>query len=120
MTAKESTSLHGRLAPGDLERISAQTLESYTQRAEAFREGTRDHDVRQNIDALLRHIETPPPSCILDFGCGPGRDLATFAQLGHLAIGLEVDAELATVLERQGCADRGADPVPQAAAAAMA
>ena len=76
-------------SPHDLAQISAETLESYAQRAEAFREGTRDHDVRQNIDALLEHIETPPPFRILDFGCGPGRDLATFTQLGHLAIGLE-------------------------------
>ena len=43
-----------KLAAQDLERISAQTLEHYAQRAEAFREGTRDHDVSQNIDALLR------------------------------------------------------------------
>ncbi len=78
-----------RLGPADLERISTETLASYTRRAEAFREGTRDHDVRQNVDALLRHIDVTPPFCILDFGCGPGRDLATFTRLGHLAIGLE-------------------------------
>jgi SAM-dependent methyltransferase len=85
------------LDPRDLERISAETLKSYAQRAEAFREGTRDHDVQQNIDALLRHIETSPPFCILDFGCGPGRDLATFARLGHRAIGLEGAAPFAAM-----------------------
>ncbi len=26
---------------------------------------------------------------LLDFGCGPGRDLKTFTELGHCAIGLE-------------------------------
>ena len=83
------------LSPGDLERISAETLESYARRAEAFREGTRDHDVRQNIDTLLRHIEAPPPFALLDFGCGPGRDLAAFTALGHLAIGLEGAAAFA-------------------------
>ena len=31
----------------------------------------------------------PPPFTILDFGCGPGRDLATFTQFGHRAIGLD-------------------------------
>jgi SAM-dependent methyltransferase len=77
------------LGPRDLERISVETLESYAQRAESFREGTRDHDVRQNIDALLRHIVASPPYCILDLGCGPGRDLQTFTRLGHLAVGLE-------------------------------
>ena len=87
MTAEQDPS--GGLDPTELERISAETLASYARRAEAFREGTRDHDVQQNIDALLRHIEATPPFCILDFGCGPGRDLATFTRLGHLAIGLE-------------------------------
>ena len=43
----------------------------------------------QNIAALLRHIEGSAPFTILDFGCGPGRDLKTFAQLGHIAIGLD-------------------------------
>lgn len=73
----------------DLDQISALTLEHYNQRAEAFREGTRDHDVRQNIDALLRHIAGAAPFTILDFGCGPGRDLKTFVGLGHSPIGLE-------------------------------
>ena len=36
---------------------SRRTLAHYDERAEAFREGTRDHDVSQNIAALLRHIE---------------------------------------------------------------
>jgi len=66
-------------------------------RAEAFREGTRDHDVQQNIDALLEHIEASPPFRILDFGCGPGRDLAAFTRLGHLAIGLEGAAQFAAM-----------------------
>jgi SAM-dependent methyltransferase len=37
----------------------------------------------------LKHIVGSPPFTILDFGCGPGRDLTTFAQLGHRPIGLE-------------------------------
>lgn len=78
-----------KLSPSDLEKISTLTLEHYNQRAEDFREGTSDHDVSQNIAALLRHIESAPPFTILDFGCGPGRDLKTFAALGHVPIGLE-------------------------------
>ena len=73
----------------DIARISRETLAYYERRAEAFREGTRDHDVRQNIEALLRHIEGTPPFAILDFGCGPGRDLAAFRALGHEPVGLE-------------------------------
>ena len=77
------------IGPGDLQRISAATLEHYEQRTAQFRDGTRDHDVSQNIAALLRHVQGSPPFTILDFGCGPGRDLKAFAQLGHTAIGLD-------------------------------
>lgn len=73
----------------DLDKISVRTLAHYNQRAEPFREGTRDHDVRQNIAALLSRIEAKPPFTILDFGCGPGRDLRAFTALGHIAVGLE-------------------------------
>ena len=73
----------------DLEEITELTLARYNERAEAFWTGTKDHDVGQNIAALLQHIKAVPPFNILDFGCGPGRDLKVFAELGHLATGLE-------------------------------
>jgi SAM-dependent methyltransferase len=79
----------------DLEKIARLTLEHYNARAEAFWQGTRDHDVRQNVEALLQAIEGEPPFAILDFGCGPGRDLKAFAELGHLAVGLEGAERLA-------------------------
>ena len=82
-----------KLTAQDLARISALTLEHYNQRAGDFFEGTRDHDVSQNIAALLEHIESEPPCTILDFGCGPGRDLKTFSDLGHIAVGLEGAAQ---------------------------
>ena len=81
----------------ELERITALTLAHYDERAEDFWQGTRDHDVSQNIAALLRHIEGTPPFTILDVGCGPGRDLRTFTELGHLAIGLEGAQRLAAM-----------------------
>jgi SAM-dependent methyltransferase len=77
------------LKPHDLEQIASLTLGHYQSVAEDFREGTRDHDVSQNIDALLRHIQSAAPWQILDFGCGPGRDLQTFTRLGHVAVGLD-------------------------------
>jgi SAM-dependent methyltransferase len=78
-----------KLHPHDLEQVATRTLEHYNDQAEDFWEGTRDHDVRQNIAALLRHIEGTPPFTILDLGCGPGRDLRVFADLGHRAVGVE-------------------------------
>lgn len=73
----------------DLRHISQETLRHYQERADAFRAGTQDHDVSQNIAALLTHIQGRPPFRLLDFGCGPGRDLAAFTAAGHQAIGLE-------------------------------
>jgi len=88
----------------ELARITAQTLDHYEQSAEAFWEGTRDHDVRQNIAALLRHLEGPGPFAILDLGCGPGRDLATFRALGHEAIGVDGAARfVAMARAHSGC-----------------
>jgi SAM-dependent methyltransferase len=86
-----------KLNQQDLEKISDLTLGHYNQRAEDFWEGTRDHDVSQNVTALLRFIENEPPFTILDFGCGPGRDLKTFAERGHVAIGLEGAAHFAAM-----------------------
>src|SRR5664279_4966873 len=65
------------------------TLRHYEAHAESFWEGTRDHDVSQNIDAFLSAITEPPPFRILELGCGPGRDLKTFAARGHEPIGLD-------------------------------
>jgi SAM-dependent methyltransferase len=88
----------------DLEKIAGLTLEHYNRRAEEFWQGTRDHDVSQNITALLRFIETEPPCTILDLGCGPGRDLKVFAELGHVAIGLEGAARFAAMARaHSGC-----------------
>jgi SAM-dependent methyltransferase len=84
-----------KLNTQDLEKLSNVTLAHYNQHAEDFWQGTKDHDVSQNVDALLRYIEGEAPFTILDFGCGPGRDLKTFAELGHVAIGLEGSARLA-------------------------
>ena len=68
---------------------SARTVAHYESHAERFWEGTRDHDVTQNVSALLDAIEASPPLSILDFGCGPGRDLAHFRSLGHQVVGLD-------------------------------
>ena len=70
------------------------TLAEYDGMAEAYRHGTTDHDVSQNIAALLDAIEGEAPFAILDLGCGPGRDLRAFSALGHAATGLDGAAEL--------------------------
>ncbi len=97
--------MSGKAPPAsELDQITAGTLAHYEQHAEVFRAATRDHDVSQNINALLRHINGPPPYTILDFGCGPGRDLQSFSRLGHRAIGLEGAGAFAAMARRDsGC-----------------
>ena len=93
-----------KLIPQDLKEITDLTLSHYNERAEEFWEGTRDHNVGQNIAALLQCIEGEPPFTILDFGCGPGRDLKVFAELGHVAVGLEGAAHFAAMAHAHtGC-----------------
>lgn len=84
--------------------ISRLTLEHYQATADAFREGTWAHDVSQNIAALLRHIQAQSPYTLLDFGCGPGRDLCVFKGMGHEAVGLDGCPNfVAMAREASGC-----------------
>jgi SAM-dependent methyltransferase len=93
-----------KLNPQDLEKIAGLTLEHYNRHAEDFWQGTRHHDVSQNIEALAQSIQGEPPFTILDFGCGPGRDLKVFGELGHIAIGLEGAANfVAMARAHSGC-----------------
>jgi len=94
----------GALEPAALQRIADGTLAHYEARADDFWEGTRGHDVSQNIDALVSNIEGSPPFTILDFGCGPGRDLMSLSRLGHIPIGLEGSARFAEMARaHSGC-----------------
>jgi SAM-dependent methyltransferase len=92
------------LTPKELADSSSITLGHYNQHAESFWQGTRDHDVSQNRDALLEHLGGQGPYLILDFGCGPGRDLKAFKQLGHQVIGLEgAERFVELAEEHSGC-----------------
>jgi SAM-dependent methyltransferase len=86
----------------DLKTLTDLTLEHYNERALEFWRGTGGHDVSQNINALLEHIQGTPPFTILDFGCGPGRDLRAFTDLGHVAVGLEGSEKFALMAREQG------------------
>jgi len=82
-----------QLAQSELDEIEHVTLGHYNQNAQSFWQGTKDHDVSQNINAFLRALPKDGALDILDFGCGPGRDLATFKSLGHRPVGLDGSQE---------------------------
>lgn len=83
--------------PDGLGQFTETTRAHYDRVAVEFQLGTRDHDVSQNYQALLEAIKGPPPFSILDIGCGPGRDLKYFRNLGHDATGLDGSAAFAAM-----------------------
>ena len=92
------------LSSEELLEIVQETVGHYDRNAWSFWEGTKDHDVLQNTETLLSHISSPPPHRILDFGCGPGRDLCFFKKRGHIAVGLEGSPQLCALAQKHsGC-----------------
>ncbi|MCX7098013.1 MAG: class I SAM-dependent methyltransferase [Methylococcales bacterium] len=76
----------------ELADIEATTLSHYNQQADAFWEGTKDHDVTQNYAAFLAPFPEHKKLDILDVGCGPGRDVQYFKSIGHRPVGLDGSA----------------------------
>jgi len=70
------------------------TIAEYQLTAEDYRIGTWHHDVSQNRNALITAMHKSKGK-ILDLGCGPGRDLVVFQEMGYQVTGL--DATLAFV-----------------------
>ena len=84
----------------DLEEIENLTIGHYEDNAESFRIGTKDHDVSQNIAAFLSALPKGKQLDILDFGCGPGRDLNVFKQMGHRPTGLDGSKEFCKMTQQ--------------------
>jgi SAM-dependent methyltransferase len=79
------------------------TIAEYQATAASFRDGTWDHDVSQNRQALIQALPRNPGR-ILDLGCGPGRDLLAFKADGHEPIGIDATpAFVAMAREATGC-----------------
>ena len=73
------------------------TIQHYAQRAEQFKQGTWGHDVEQNRNALLSALPPKDQYDLLDLGCGRGRDVLAFSEMGHRVVGLDGCAEFLTM-----------------------
>jgi len=79
------------------------TIAEYQATAASFREGTWEHDVSQNLDALVAAMPRNPGK-ILDVGCGPGRDLIAFKRQGHTVIGVDATPAFVEMAQQvSGC-----------------
>jgi len=88
----------------ELDEIETVTLSHYDQNAEAFWNGTKDHDVTQNYEAFLAPFPKDKKLDILDLGCGPGRDVNYFKSLGHRPVGLDGSEVFCSMARRYtGC-----------------
>ena len=65
------------------------TIADYDAVAEAFDAGNRDHDVSQNLDALLEPLAGRERPVVVDLGCAGGRDLIALTARGCEAWGVE-------------------------------
>ena len=69
---------------------AAATIADYQAVAAGYAQGNMNHDVTQNMEALLAPLaDRPAPLDILDVCCASGRDLVSFTKMGHRAVGLD-------------------------------
>lgn len=69
--------------------ISRRTIAAYERMAAAYAEDTQSRDLSADYALFFRYMQGAGPLDVLDLGCGPGRDLGHFKQLGHRAVGLD-------------------------------
>ena len=68
------------------------TLDYYRNHAQDFSDGTVAVDFSITQERFLRYLQ--PGACILDFGCGSGRDSRCFAERGYAVTATDGCAEL--------------------------
>lgn len=68
------------------------TLDYYNKNADNFVQGTASVDFKEIQDRFLKYIEKG--ACILDFGCGSGRDTKYFLEQGYKVEAIDGSEEL--------------------------
>eukprot|EP01138_Halocafeteria_seosinensis_P011069 gb/GECG01011305.1/.p1 GENE.gb/GECG01011305.1/~~gb/GECG01011305.1/.p1 ORF type:complete len:213 (+),score=21.32 gb/GECG01011305.1/:1-639(+) len=84
-------------------RVSANTIANYSSRFDSYEKMTKNRDVSEAYSFFTSRLPekhtTVHCHSILDLGCGPGRDLAKFAEMGYHVIGLDGCPEFCQLAE---------------------
>ena len=76
--------------PEEVAVAAAATIEDYAAVAKSYAAGNMNHDVSQNLNAMLAPFrDRASPLDVLDVCCGSGRDLVALQRLGHSPVGLD-------------------------------
>lgn len=70
----------------------------YDENAQEFFDGTVDADMSQHYDEFLKLI--PENGCILDAGCGSGRDTKNFKLLGYNIVAIDGSVEMCKIASK--------------------
>ncbi len=96
------------------------TIETYNHIAGEFADRNWDTHLDRMLDAFVRGI--PSGGCVLDLGCGPGRDVALLAERGFQVVGMDLSIGMLQEAQRRGvsslglvCADMRSLPVARGA-----
>jgi len=94
----------GKTGADSLHRLAETTIAHIRPERRCILVGYAGSRRQAELRRALRHDPDRPPWSILDFGCGPGRDLAYFRSLGHEAVGLDgSEAFVEMAREFSGC-----------------
>ena len=77
--------------------FTTETLDYYERNADKFRKDTADADmsgIMVEFTALL-----PKGACVLDWGCGTGRDSRALMEMGYSVVSTDASAEMRRVAE---------------------
>lgn len=76
-----------------------ETIDYYNQNAEQYYQSTVDVDFEQLRKKFVSYL--PEHAWIIDLGCGSGRDVKAFCDLGYQAVGLDASEGLVRIAQEK-------------------
>lgn len=78
--------------------MDSKTVDFYNKNAETYAAETVKSDMRQTYTRFLSYL--PEDACILDAGCGSGRDTRYFADCGYEVVAVDASEEMCRIAEK--------------------